>query len=336
MSTTSPAEATSHQPEIGLGGIRHFLADDDVTPQEQREVLELALELKKEPFKYRPLEGPKSVALLFSKTSTRTRFSFEAGIAALGGHAIMATDQSSQLGKGETLQDTAAVLSRFTEMIIWRTFAHQNLVDMAETSTVPIINSLTDDLHPCQILADLLTCAEEFGGVDNLAGKKAVYFGDGANNMANSYLIGFATAGVDIAICAPNEFQPEQRFIDRAQDRASQTGATITITDDPEEVSGADIIITDTWVSMGQEDDGKDRRTPFLPYQVNAELMAQANPDAIFLHCLPAYRGNEVTVEVIDGSQSRVFDEAENRLHAQKALMVWLLDKAAQASSQKE
>ena len=336
MSTTSPAEATPHQPEIGLGGIRHFLADDDVTPQEQREVLELALELKKEPFKYRPLEGPKSVALLFSKTSTRTRFSFEAGIAALGGHAIMATDQSSQLGKGETLQDTAAVLSRFTEMIIWRTFAHQNLVDMAETSTVPIINSLTDDLHPCQILADLLTCAEEFGGVDNLAGKKAVYFGDGANNMANSYLIGFATAGVDIAICAPNEFQPEQRFIDRAQDRASQTGATITITDDPEEVSGADIIITDTWVSMGQADDGKDRRTPFLPYQVNAELMAQANPDAIFLHCLPAYRGNEVTVEVIDGSQSRVFDEAENRLHAQKALMVWLLDKAAQASSQKE
>ena len=336
MSTTSPAEATSHQPEIGLGGIRHFLADDDVTPQEQREVLELALELKKEPFKYRPLEGPKSVALLFSKTSTRTRFSFEAGIAALGGHAIMATDQSSQLGKGETLQDTAAVLSRFTEMIIWRTFAHQNLLDMAETSTVPIINSLTDDLHPCQILADLLTCAEEFGGVANLASKKAVYFGDGANNMANSYLIGFATAGVDIAICAPNEFQPEQRFIDRAQDRASQTGATITITDDPEEVSGADIIITDTWVSMGQEDDGKDRRTPFLPYQVNAELMAQANPDAIFLHCLPAYRGNEVTAEVIDGSQSRVFDEAENRLHAQKALMVWLLDKAAQASSQKE
>src|SRR5699024_5255583 len=336
MSTTSPAEATPHQPEIGLGGIRHFLADDDVTPQEQREVLELALELKKEPFKYRPLEGPKSVALLFSKTSTRTRFSFEAGIAALGGHAIMATDPSSQLGKGETLQDTAAVLSRFTEMIIWRTFAHQNLVDMAETSTVPIINSLTDDLHPCQILADLLTCAEEFGGVDNLAGKKAVYFGDGANNMSNYYLIGFATAGVDIAICAPNEFQPEQRFIDRAQDRASQTGTTITITDDPEEVSGADIIITDTWVSMEQDADDKYRRTPFLPYQVNAELMAQANPDAIFLHCLPAYRGNEVTAEVIDCSQSRVFDEAENRLHVQKALMVWLLDKAAQASSQKE
>lgn len=333
MSTTTRPEPIPHVPEVGLGGTRHFLADDDLTPAEQKDVLELALELKKEPFKLRPLEGPKSVSLLFSKTSTRTRFSFEAGIAALGGHAIMATDQSSQLGKGETLQDTAAVMSRFTEMIIWRTFAHQNLIDMAETSTVPIINSLTDDLHPCQILADLLTCAEEYSGVEQLKGKKAVYLGDGNNNMANSYLIGFATAGVDIAICAPNEFQPEQHFIDRAQDRASQTGATITVTDSLDPVAGADIIITDTWVSMGQENDGKDRRTPFLPYQVNAELMAKAADDAIFLHCLPAYRGNEVTAEVIDGAQSRVFDEAENRLHAQKALMCWLLDKAAQAST---
>jgi len=316
-----------------LGGIRHFLADDDLTPAEQKEVLELALELKQEPFKLRPLEGPKSVSLLFSKSSTRTRFSFEAGIAAIGGHAIVATDQSSQLGKGETLQDTAAVMSRFTEMIIWRTFAHQNLIDMAETATVPIINSLTDDLHPCQILADLVTCAEEYGGVEQLKGKKAVYLGDGNNNMANSYLIGFATAGVDIAICAPADFQPEQHFVDRAQDRANQTGATITVTDSPGVVEGADIIITDTWVSMGQENDGKDRRTPFMPYQVNEELMAMAGADSIFLHCLPAYRGNEVTAEVIDGEQSRVFDEAENRLHAQKALMCWLLDKAAEASA---
>jgi ornithine carbamoyltransferase len=316
-----------------LGGIRHFLADDDLTPAEQKEVLELALELKQEPFKLRPLEGPKSVSLLFSKSSTRTRFSFEAGIAAMGGHAIVATDQSSQLGKGETLQDTAAVMSRFTEMIIWRTFAHQNLIDMAETATVPIINSLTDDLHPCQILADLVTCAEEYGGVEQLKGKKAVYLGDGNNNMANSYLIGFATAGVDIAICAPADFQPEQHFVDRAQDRANQTGATITVTDSLDVVEGVDIIITDTWVSMGQENDGKDRRTPFMPYQVNEELMAKAGADSIFLHCLPAYRGNEVTAEVIDGEQSRVFDEAENRLHAQKALMCWLLDKAAEASA---
>ena len=334
MSTTTRPEPIPHVPEVGLGGIRHFLADDDLTPAEQKEVLELALELKKEPFKLRPLEGPKAVSLLFSKSSTRTRFSFEAGIAAMGGHAIVATDQSSQLGKGETLQDTAAVMSRFTEMIIWRTFAHQNLIDMAETATVPIINSLTDDLHPCQILADLVTCVEEYGGVENLKGKKAVYLGDGANNMANSYLIGFATAGVDIAICAPEGFQPEQHFIDRAQDRAKDTGATITITDNTDVVEGADVIITDTWVSMGQEEDGKDRRTPFLPYQVNAELMAKAGSNAIFLHCLPAYRGNEVTAEVIDGPQSRVFDEAENRLHAQKALMCWLLEKADVSAAQ--
>lgn len=333
MSTTTRPEPIPHPPEVGLGGIRHFLADDDLTPEEQKEVLELALELKQEPFKLRPLEGPKAVSLLFSKSSTRTRFSFEAGIAAMGGHAIVATDQSSQLGKGETLQDTAAVMSRFTEMIIWRTFAHQNLIDMAETATVPIINSLTDDLHPCQILADLVTCAEEYGGVEQLKGKKAVYLGDGNNNMANSYLIGFATAGVDIAICAPADFQPEQHFVDRAQDRANQTGATITVTDSLDVVEGADIIITDTWVSMGQENDGKDRRTPFMPYQVNEELMAKAGADSIFLHCLPAYRGNEVTAEVIDGEQSRVFDEAENRLHAQKALMCWLLDKAAEASA---
>ena len=333
MITTTRPEPIPHPPEVGLGGIRHFLADDDLTPEEQKEVLELALELKQEPFKLRPLEGPKAVSLLFSKSSTRTRFSFEAGIAAMGGHAIVATDQSSQLGKGETLQDTAAVMSRFTEMIIWRTFAHQNLIDMAETATVPIINSLTDDLHPCQILADLVTCAEEYGGVEQLKGKKAVYLGDGNNNMANSYLIGFATAGVDIAICAPADFQPEQHFVDRAQDRANQTGATITVTDSLDVVEGADIIITDTWVSMGQENDGKDRRTPFMPYQVNEELMAKAGADSIFLHCLPAYRGNEVTAEVIDGEQSRVFDEAENRLHAQKALMCWLLDKAAEASA---
>src|SRR5699024_7388767 len=226
------------------------------------------------------------------KTSTRTRFSFEAGIAALGGHAIMATDQNSQLGKGETLQDTAAVLSRFTEMIIWRTFAHQNLIDMAETSTVPIINSLTDDLHPCPILSNLLTCAEGFGGVDKLAGKKTVYLCDDANNMATHYLIEFATVSVNTAICAPDDFQPNPHFVDGAQDRAAEAGATITVSNGPKVVEGVDIIITDTWVSMGHEGDGKDRRTPFLPYQVNKELMAQAKPDAIFLHCLPAYRGN--------------------------------------------
>ena len=200
---------------------------------------------------------------------------------------------------------------------------------MAETSQVPIVNALSDDLHPCQILADLQTIVETFcpeQGPAGLHGLKAVYLGDGANNMANSYMIGFATAGVDIAIIAPPEFHPEQRFVDRARDRASQTGATVTVTSDVAAVAGADVVITDTWVSMGMEGDGKDRRTPFLPYQVNSGIMQMAGNNAIFLHCLPAYRENEVTAEVIDGPQSRVFDEAENRLHAQKALLTWLLE----------
>ena len=297
--------------------VRHFLADDDLTPQEQAEVLDLALRLKKEPFAERPLEGPKSVAVLFDKTSTRTRFSFEAGIAHLGGHAIVTETKSTQMGKGETYQDTAAVLSRFVEAIVWRTYAHQNLLEMAETATVPIVNALSNDLHPCQILADLVTCRENFG---DLAGRKAVYLGDGNNNMANSYMLGFATAGMEMTIISPEGFQPQPEFVERARTRG-----TVTVTDSLDAVDGADVVITDTWVSMGQEDDGKDRRTPFLPYQVTSEVMSRAEDEAIFLHCLPAYRGNEVTAEVIDGPQSRVFDEAENRLHAQKALLVWLL-----------
>ncbi|MDR7329262.1 ornithine carbamoyltransferase [Corynebacterium guangdongense] len=311
-----------------INGVRHFLADDDLTPSEQAEVLQLAADLKKAPLSRRPLEGPLSVAVLFDKTSTRTRFSFDAGIAHLGGHAIVVDSGSSQLGKGESLQDTGAVLSRFVEAIVWRTYAQQNLVDMAENATVPIVNALTDDLHPCQILADLQTCVENISpeqGPAGLKGKKAVYLGDGDNNMANSYMIGFATAGMDISIIAPENFQPKAEFVERARARGAETGATVTVTSDTAEVAGADVVITDTWVSMGQESDGKDRRTPFLPYQVTEEIMAAAGEEAIFLHCLPAYRGNEVTGEVIDGPRSRVFDEAENRLHAQKALLVWLL-----------
>ncbi|QPK80127.1 ornithine carbamoyltransferase [Corynebacterium lizhenjunii] len=301
---------------------RHFLADDDVTPAEQAEILDIALELKAAPFSRRPLEGPKSVSVLFDKTSTRTRFSFEAGIAELGGHAIVTSAGSTQMGKGETLQDTAAVLSRYCHAIVWRTYDHEGFAQMAQTSRVPLINALSDDLHPCQILADLMTIRENFGKTQGL---KACYLGDGDNNMANSYLIGFATAGIDITIIAPEGFQPQQRFVERAQARARETGARVVVTDDVSAVAGANVVITDTWVSMGQENDGKDRRTPFLPYQVNTDIMQQADSQAIFLHCLPAYRGNEVTAEVIDGPQSRVFDEAENRLHAQKAVLTWLL-----------
>ncbi|QGU07279.1 Ornithine carbamoyltransferase [Corynebacterium occultum] len=309
--------------------VRHFLADDDLSPAEQAEVLQLAAELKQAPLSRRPLEGPLSVAVLFDKTSTRTRFSFDAGIAHLGGHAIVVDSGSSQMGKGESYQDTGAVLSRFVEAIVWRTYAQSNLTDMAETATVPIVNALTDDLHPCQILADLQTCVENIcpeQGPAGLRGKKAVYLGDGDNNMANSYMIGFATAGMDISIIAPEGFQPKPEFVERARRRALETGVTVTVSDSLDEVAGAAVVITDTWVSMGMENDGLDRRTPFLPYQVTEEVMARAGEEAIFLHCLPAYRGNEVTAEVIDGPRSRVFDEAENRLHAQKALLVWLLE----------
>ena len=298
--------------------LRHFLADDDLSPQEQATILDLAEKLKKDPFAERPLEGPKTVAVLFDKTSTRTRFSFETAVANMGGKGITVDTSTTQMGKGESYQDTAAVLSRYVEAIVWRTFDHDNLLQMAETATVPLVNALSDDLHPCQILADLLTCRENLG---DLKGKKVVYLGDGDNNMANSYMIGFATAGMDVSIIAPEGFQPRQEFVDRARKRGN-----ITITDDVGEVEGADVVITDTWISMGQENDGRDRRTPFLPYQVDSTIMSKAHKDAIFLHCLPAYRGNEVTAEVIDGPQSLVFDEAENRLHAQKALLVWLLE----------
>lgn len=297
--------------------LRHFLADDDISTQEQTTILDLAEKVKKEPFAERPLDGPKTVAVLFDKTSTRTRFSFETAVANMGGRPITVDTSMTQMGKGESYQDTAAVLSRYVEAIVWRTFDHANLLEMAETTTVPLVNALSDDLHPCQILADLLTCRENLG---ELRGRKAVYLGDGDNNMANSYMIGFATAGMDVSIIAPEGFQPRQEFVDRARKRGN-----ITISDDVDEVKGADVVITDTWISMGQENDGRDRRTPFLPYRVDSTLMSKANEDAIFLHCLPAYRGNEVTTEVIDGPQSRVFDEAENRLHAQKALLVWLL-----------
>lgn len=308
---------------------RHFLADDDLTTQEQAEVLRLAAEMKREPFKYRPLEGPRSVAVLFDKTSTRTRFSFDAGIAQLGGHAIVTESGNSQMGKKESYEDTGAVLSRFVEAIVWRTYAHANLEAMARTATVPIVNALSDDLHPCQILADLQTIVENLcpeQGPEGLRGKRAAYLGDGENNMANSYLIGFATAGMDITVVAPKEYQPREEFVRRARARAEETGASVEVSSDLAAAAGADVIITDTWVSMGMEHDGKDRRTPFLPYQVTPAVMDAAADGAIFLHCLPAYRGSEVAAEVIDGPASRVFDEAENRLHAQKALLTWLLE----------
>lgn len=303
---------------------RHFLRDDDLTPDEQAEVLALAAELKGKPFSRRPLEGPRGVAVIFEKNSTRTRFSFEMGIAQLGGHAVVVDGRSTQLGREETLEDTGAVLSRYVDAIVWRTFAQERLTAMASGSGVPIVNALSDEFHPCQVLADLQTLAEWKGG---LKGLRLSYFGDGANNMAHSLMLGGVTAGVHVTIAAPRGFAPHPMFVAAAETRAHLTGATVTVTDDPQAAAaGADVLVTDTWISMGQENDGLDRVRPFRPFQVNAELLGRADSEAVVLHCLPAHRGHEITDDVIDGPRSAVWDEAENRLHAQKALLVWLLE----------
>jgi ornithine carbamoyltransferase len=306
--------------------IRHFLRDDDLKPDEQAEVLALAADLKKDPFSHRPLDGPYGVAVIFDKNSTRTRFSFEVGIAQLGGHAVVVDGRSTQLGREETLQDTAKVLSRYVDAIVWRTYGQARLSAMAETATVPIVNALSDKFHPCQVLADLQTIAERIG---SLRGLRMSFFGDGANNMAHSLMLGGVTAGMDVAIAAPNGFGPDPSVLAAAERRAADTGASVTVTADPAAAaSGADVLVTDTWTSMGQEDDGLDRVRPFRPFQLNAGLLSLANSEAVVLHCLPAHRGHEITDEVIDGPHSAVWDEAENRLHAQKALLVWLLERS--------
>ena len=306
--------------------LRHFLRDDDLTPAEQTEVLELAAELKKAPLSRRPLEGPLSVAVLFDKTSTRTRFSFDAGIAQLGGHAIVVDTGSTQIGKGETLEDTARMFSRFTEAVVWRTYGQDRIETLAEHSTVPVVNALTDTFHPCQVLADLQTIRENKGAT---AGLRMTYFGDGANNMAHSLMLGGVTAGMHVTIASPAGFTPDPQVVAASRAREKETGGSVTVTDDPRiGATGADVLVTDTWVSMGQEDDGKDREAPFRPFQLNDDLVSLADTDAIVLHCLPAYRGKEITAEVIDGPRSVVWDEAENRLHAQKALLVWLLEQS--------
>lgn len=303
--------------------VRHFLRDDDLTPAEQAEVLALAADLKRAPMSLRPLEGPRGVAVIFDKNSTRTRFSFEMGIAQLGGHAVVVDGRSTQLGRDETLEDTARVLSRYVDAIVWRTFGQDRLTAMASAASVPVINALSDEFHPCQVLADLQTVAERKG---SLAGLRMTYLGDGANNMAHSLMLGGVTAGVHVTIAAPAGFEPNADVVSAARARADASGATVTVTADPRAAAaGADVLVTDTWTSMGQENDGLDRVAPFRPFQVNDELVAFADSDVVVLHCLPAHRGEEVTDEVIDGPHSAVWDEAENRLHAQKALLVWLL-----------
>jgi len=304
---------------------RHFLRDDDLSPAEQAAVLDLADRLKADRFAERPLEGPQTVAVFFDKTSTRTRVSFSVGIADLGGVPLVVSSSDSQLGGKESVADTARVLERMVAAIVWRTFDHAGLEEMAEGTTVPVVNALSDDFHPCQLLADLQTIRERKGA---LAGLTLSYFGDGANNMGHSYLLAGVTAGMHVRVAAPAAYAPRADIVDDAIRIAATTGGSVLVTTDPVEAArGSDVVVTDTWVSMGQEDEKAERLATFGDYRVTDELMADADADAIFMHCLPAYRGIEVDASVIDGPQSVVWDEAENRLHAQKALLTWLLER---------
>ena len=304
--------------------VRHFLKDDDISAAEQAEIIRRALELKKSPYSARPYAGPKTVALIFDKTSTRTRVSFAVGVADLGGVPLIIDSQTSQMGGKESIADTARVLDRQVAAIVWRTYAHSGLEEMAANSNVPVINSLSDDYHPCQLLADLLTIHEHKG---KLAGLKVAYVGDAANNMANSYLIACALAGMNVAMASPAQYSPDPSVVERAKSIAAATGGSISLSQQPAEaVANADVVVTDTWISMGQEAEKAKRIQEFAGFTVDAALMSQAKADAIFLHCLPAYRGYEVSADVLDGPQSVIWDEAENRLHAQKALMAWLAE----------
>ena len=303
--------------------VRHFLKDDDITAAEQAEILALARELKAAPYSARPFAGPKTVALIFDKTSTRTRVSFSVGVSDLGGVSMVIDTGTSQMGKKESVADTARVLDRQVAAIVWRTYAHAGLEEMAANSKVPVVNSLSDDYHPCQILADLQTIQEQKG---DLKGLKFAYIGDASNNMANSYLIGMALAGMHVAVAGPSQYLPNAAVVARAQEiAAAQGGSVLVTTDAAAAVANADAVATDTWISMGQEDEKEQRIKDFAGFTIDAQLMAHAKTDAIFMHCLPAYRGYEVTAEVIDGAQSVIWDEAENRLHAQKALLTWLV-----------
>ena len=309
--------------------LRHMLRDDDLDHDEQMQVLELAIQFHRNRFYRQPFAGPQAVAVLFDKPSTRTRSSFSIGVAELGGYPLVIDKSGSQLGRGEPVADTARVLDRMAYGVVWRTFGQDRVEQMAQYCTHPVVNALTDSFHPCQVLADFQTIAAHRGGVANLKHQTIAYVGDAANNMAHSYLLAGAVAGMDVRVAGPYGYLPDERIVADAERLAAHNGGSVLVTTDPKEaVRGADCVFTDTWVSMGEEDEYAVRSKPFWPYQVNAELMALAKPDALFQHCLPAYRGKEVTAEVIDGPQSVVWDEAENRLHAQKALLTWLTGKA--------
>jgi ornithine carbamoyltransferase len=305
---------------------RHFRRDDDLSPTELTEVLDLADTMKRERFDHHPLAGPRSVAVIFDKPSTRTRVSFANGIAELGGYPLVIDAQSSQLGRGEPVEDTTRVLDRQCAAIVWRTFAQDRLEAMARVSRVPVVNALTDTFHPCQLLADLQTVRERFG---YLAGLSLTYLGDGANNMAHSYLLAGASAGMHVRIGSPEGYEPDPAILAAAEQIGGATGGSVAAVRDPQAAAdGADVLAADCWVSMGQETETGARSHPFVPYALDEAALTRASDKAIVLHCLPAYRGQEIAAAVIDGPASAVWDEAENRLHAQKALLTWLLERS--------
>ena len=306
--------------------MRHFLRDDDLSPDEQARVLELAVRLKKAPYDARPLDGPQTVAMIFDKPTLRTQASFAAAIAELGGYPMLVDGKLAGIGEREGVPDVARVLGRQASVIVWRTYEQSRIEEMAEHAGVPVVNALTDEFHPCQLLADLLTVAEHKG---RTAGLTVAFVGDGASNMGSSWLLAGATAGMEVRISSPEGYQPDPQIIDEATRIADGTEGSVVLDPDPSTaVSGADVVVTDTWVSMGTEEDKDARLEAFRGFTVTQELFDRAAPDAIAMHCLPAYRGKEIDAEVIDGPRSVVWDEAENRRHAQKAILTFLLEEA--------
>lgn len=305
--------------------MKHFISLFNITAEEIESIFKLSAKLKRELKEGTPhhiLKG-KTLGMIFSKSSTRTRVSFEVGMYQLGGYPLFLSSGDIQLGRGESIYDTAQVLSRYISGIMIRTFKHSDVEDLARYGTIPVINGLTDLMHPCQILADLFTVYETKG---KLKGLKMAYVGDG-NNVANTLLHGCAKIGMDICVATPKSYGCHEEIVEEAKTEAKKSGCSLVLTEDPiEAVTGADVVYTDTWVSMGQEAEKEIRLKTFMPYQVNKSLFSHAKRDAMFLHCLPAYRGLEVSEEIIDGSNSAVFEEAENRLHVQKAIMAILME----------
>ncbi|WP_210443108.1 ornithine carbamoyltransferase [Nocardioides sp. SYSU D00065] len=305
---------------------RHFLRDDDLSPAELIEVLDLADAMKAEPFEHKPLTGPRTVALVFDRPTLRTQVSFSAGIAELGGHPMTVDGGLAAMGSREGVEDVARILGRQAAAVVWRTAHQHDLTTMAEYAGVPVLNALTDEFHPCQLLADLQTVREHKG---RLAGVRVAFVGDGACNMGNSWVLAGASAGMHVVVGAPDGFSPDVDVLARARDIAQDTGGSVELTAEAvEAVKGADVLVTDSWVSMGREEESGERLRIFPPYAVTGDLLAHAEPDAIVMHCLPAYRGKEIAEDVIEGPRSVVWDEAENRRHAQKAVLTWLLERS--------